>query len=85
MSKHQGFLAKIVPDFFYCRKDLKLAGISILEYHLRDIIYMLFLYRNKFYAIKRLSDLQEFHFCDKHLTVQAKPSYITKSVRVFFN
>ena len=36
-------------------------------------------------ASKKLSDLQEFHIRHRHLTIQVKHSYISKSVCVLFH
>ena len=38
----------------------------------------------KFYPLKELSDLQEFHIWHRLLTIQGKHSYFTKSVCVFY-
>ena len=45
----------------------------------------LYISYKKFYLIKKLSDLQEFYIGHTHITIQAKHSYISKSVSVLFH
>ena len=79
------FLPKTLPSFFQMQEKLKTyRDLNFTDFQrssLRDYIHITFI-RPKFLGL--FSDLPEFHIWHRHLTIQVKHNYISKSVCVFY-